>query len=48
MSTEGHDCWEDCDEGPHGCVCGNDCTPPRPERTVSGCERADADLHHVR
>lgn len=25
---EGHDCWEDCDEGPHGCVCGNDCTPP--------------------
>lgn len=28
-STEGHDCWESCDEGPHGCVCGNDCEPPR-------------------
>lgn len=28
-STEGHDCWENCDEGPHGCVCGNDCEPPR-------------------
>lgn len=28
MSTEGHFCWEDCDEGPHGCVCGNDCAPP--------------------
>ena len=27
MSIEGHDCWEDCDEGPHGCVCGNDCSP---------------------
>lgn len=27
MSIEGHDCWEDCDEGPHGCVCGNDCPP---------------------
>ena len=26
MSIEGHDCWEDCDEGPHGCVCGNDCS----------------------
>lgn len=28
MSLEGHSCWEDCDEGPHGCVCGNDCEPP--------------------
>lgn len=28
MSTEGHFCWEDCDEGPHGCICGNDCEPP--------------------
>lgn len=28
MSTEGHFCWEDCDEGPHGCICGNDCAPP--------------------
>lgn len=28
MTLEGHDCWEDCDEGPHGCVCGNDCPPP--------------------
>ena len=28
MSLEGHFCWEDCDEGPHGCVCGNDCEPP--------------------
>lgn len=28
MSSEGHNCWEDCDEGPHGCVCGNDCLPP--------------------
>ncbi|UVG34176.1 hypothetical protein SEA_PAVLO_82 [Microbacterium phage Pavlo] len=25
---EGHSCWEDCDEGPHGCICGNDCEPP--------------------
>lgn len=29
MTLEGHTCWEDCDEGPHGCVCGNDCEPPR-------------------
>lgn len=29
MSTEGHFCWEECDEGPHGCICGNDCSPPR-------------------
>lgn len=28
MSLEGHSCWEDCDEGPHGCICGNDCEPP--------------------
>lgn len=28
-SAEGHDCWESCDEGPHGCVCGNKCEPPR-------------------
>jgi hypothetical protein len=28
MTLEGHFCWEDCDEGPHGCVCGNDCPPP--------------------
>jgi len=28
MMLEGHSCWEDCDEGPHGCVCGNDCEPP--------------------
>lgn len=28
MSLEGHFCWEDCDEGPHGCICGNDCAPP--------------------
>ena len=27
MSAEGHFCWESCDEGPHGCVCGNDCSP---------------------
>lgn len=27
MSAEGHFCWESCDEGPHGCVCGNDCPP---------------------
>lgn len=27
MSAEGHFCWEECDEGPHGCVCGNDCLP---------------------
>lgn len=32
MSAEGHDCWEECDEGPHGCVCGNDCQPPRQPR----------------
>lgn len=25
MSLEGHFCWEACDEGPHGCICGNDC-----------------------
>lgn len=25
---EGHSCWEDCDEGPHGCICGNECEPP--------------------
>ena len=28
MTLEGHFCWEDCDEGPHGCICGNDCPPP--------------------
>lgn len=28
MNTEGHCCWENCDEGPHGCICGNDCPPP--------------------
>lgn len=28
MSLEGHFCWEDCDEGPHGCVCGNECPQP--------------------
>ena len=33
MSIEGHDCWEDCDEGPHGCVCGNDCSPSIREYT---------------
>lgn len=28
MMLEGHSCWEECDEGPHGCICGNDCEPP--------------------
>lgn len=28
MMLEGHFCWEDCDEGPHGCICGNDCEQP--------------------
>lgn len=28
MTLEGHFCWDDCDEGPHGCICGNDCKPP--------------------
>lgn len=32
-ALEGHFCWEDCDEGPHGCVCGNDCEPPNYEST---------------
>lgn len=32
MSAEGHDCWEDCDGGPHGCVCGNNCEPRDLER----------------
>lgn len=33
-ALEGHDCWEDCDEGPHGCVCGNGCEPEPARGTV--------------
>ena len=35
--TEGHFCWEDCDEGPHGCICGNDC-PPIPLGVIERAE----------
>ena len=42
MSIEGHDCWEDCDEGPHGCVCGNDCPPSIRDYTPSIQELARA------
>lgn len=28
MMLEGHSCWENCDEGPHACICGNECAPP--------------------
>lgn len=32
MDDEMHFCWEQCcDQGPHSCICGNDCDPTRPE-----------------
>lgn len=32
MDDEIHWCWEQCcDQGPHACICGNDCEPPRSE-----------------
>lgn len=44
MSIEGHDCWEDCDEGPHGCVCGNECEPPEWMREQDFRDRISADF----
>lgn len=27
---EEHYCWQQCcDLGPHACICGNDCEPPK-------------------
>lgn len=47
MSLEGHFCWEDCDEGPHGCVCGNGCPPPGQEARDDERERIISDARAV-
>lgn len=34
LFDERHWCWEQCcDVGPHACICGNDCEPPREEQS---------------
>lgn len=34
-TTEEHDCRENRDEGPHRCICGNDCEQPEPVASPS-------------
>ena len=43
MDDEMHFCWEQCcDQGPHSCICGNDCDPLRPEPYTPTTERMRA------
>lgn len=42
VSLEGHFCWENCDEGPHGCVCGNDCPNPQGDPVSAADETREA------
>ena len=51
---EEHYCWSECcDQGPHACICGNDCKPegygkgPRTNRRVKASYNDDHAMWHT-